>query len=177
MSSLPSPDLAFKREIGNLAIWTLSSCKPGNGIQQLRESLADTYWQSDGPQPHLVSVQFHKKVTIQEIGIYTTFKADESYTPSKISVRVGTTYQDLQEVRVVELREPEGWIYIPLYSPGGTRPLRTWFVQIAVLENHQHGKDTHIRQMAIFSPREANVQEPIRPAPLSLDFDMFPIMR
>lgn len=27
-----------------------------------RDNNTDTYWQSDGPQPHLVNIQFHKKV-------------------------------------------------------------------------------------------------------------------
>ena len=46
------------REIGDQAIWSLSSCKPGFGIDQLRDDNFDTYWQSDGPQPHLVNIQF-----------------------------------------------------------------------------------------------------------------------
>ena len=27
-----------------------------------RDDNTETYWQSDGPQPHLVNIQFHKKV-------------------------------------------------------------------------------------------------------------------
>ena len=46
------------REIGDQAVWSLSSCKPGFGIDQLRDDNFDTYWQSDGPQPHLVNIQF-----------------------------------------------------------------------------------------------------------------------
>ena len=61
-----------------------------------RDNNTDTYWQSDGPQPHLVNIQFHKKVSIKEIGIYCDFKQDESYTPSKISIRAGTHFHDLQ---------------------------------------------------------------------------------
>ena len=48
------------REIGEQAIWSLSSCKPGFGIDQLRDNNFDTYWQSDGPQPHLISIQFRQ---------------------------------------------------------------------------------------------------------------------
>jgi anaphase-promoting complex subunit 10 len=48
------------REIGTDAVWSVSSCKPGFGVEQLRDNCLDTYWQSDGPQPHLVNVQFHK---------------------------------------------------------------------------------------------------------------------
>ena len=50
------------REIGDQAIWSLSSCKPGFGIDQLRDDNFDTYWQSDGPQPHLVNIQFRSLV-------------------------------------------------------------------------------------------------------------------
>ena len=51
---------------------------------------------SDGPQPHLVNIQFHKKTRLQEIEIYTDYKLDESYTPAQISVRAGTTFHDIQ---------------------------------------------------------------------------------
>ncbi len=36
------------------------------------------------------------QVSIKEIGIYCDFKQDESYTPSKISIRAGTHFHDLQ---------------------------------------------------------------------------------
>jgi hypothetical protein len=29
---------------------------------------------SDGPQPHLINIQFHKKMRVHEIVIYTDFK-------------------------------------------------------------------------------------------------------
>ena len=69
---------------------------------------------SDGPQPHLVNIQFHKKTRVQEIEIYTDYKLDESYTPANISVRAGTTFHDIQEVHSMELDEPSGWMKIPL---------------------------------------------------------------
>ena len=34
------------------------------------------------------------------------------------------------------------------------RPIRTYMVQIAVLSNHQNGRDTHMRQIKIQSPVE-----------------------
>ena len=37
---------------------------------------------------------------IKDVAIYTDFKLDESYTPTKISVRVGTNFNDLQEIEV-----------------------------------------------------------------------------
>lgn len=32
-------------EIGKHAVWSLSSAKPGNGIQQLLDNRNDTFWQ------------------------------------------------------------------------------------------------------------------------------------
>ncbi|XP_058089087.1 anaphase-promoting complex subunit 10-like [Magnolia sinica] len=55
------------REMGKKAVWSVSSCKPGNGIHSLHDDNLDTYWQSDGAQPHLINIQFQKKVKLQEI--------------------------------------------------------------------------------------------------------------
>ncbi|XP_068611914.1 anaphase-promoting complex subunit 10 isoform X1 [Brachionichthys hirsutus] len=92
------------REIGSQAVWSLSSCKPGFGVDQLRDDNLETYWQSDGSQPHLVNIQFRRRTTVKMLCIYADYKSDESYTPSKISVRVGNNFHNLQEVRVGRLR-------------------------------------------------------------------------
>lgn len=34
-----------EREIGDQAVWSLSTAKPGNGVEQLRDDNSDTYWQ------------------------------------------------------------------------------------------------------------------------------------
>mmetsp|Transcript_32402 Transcript_32402/g.63314 ORF Transcript_32402/g.63314 Transcript_32402/m.63314 type:complete len:216 (+) Transcript_32402:126-773(+) len=157
-------DKGGKREIGGDAVWTLSTAKPGNGVEQLRDDSTDTYWQSDGPQPHLVNIQFHNKVSIKEVAIYCNYRHDESYTPSKISIRAGTHFHDLQEIQEVSLDEPNGWLRIPLrradsgYQENETATndqnhLRAFMIQIAILANHENGRDSHIRQIKIFGPR------------------------
>lgn len=80
-------------------------------MEQLRDNCMDTYWQSDGQLPHLVNIQFQRKTTINQIYIYTDYKLDESYTPSKISIRSGTHFNDLQEIEIVELNEPAGGLH------------------------------------------------------------------
>ena len=52
-------------------------------MEQLRDDSYDAYWQSDGPQPHLVNIQFRKKTTVYDVCVYTDYKADESYTPNR----------------------------------------------------------------------------------------------
>lgn len=157
------------------ASWALSSAKPGNGIEQLLDDNPDTFWQSDGGQPHLVTVSFYKKTKVSDIWIYLNYRSDESYTPQQISVRIGSSHHDLQEVQVVDLREPEGWIRIPLAVPPASKSrtlvrqdsasirdksfggafdfIRCFSIQIAVLSNHQNGRDTHIRCVKLFGPK------------------------
>lgn len=139
------------REIGHQAIWSLSSCKPGFGVEQLRDDNLDTYWQSDGPQPHLVNIKFRRKTLVQNVCIFVDYKSDESYTPSKISIRVGNSLDSLKQVDVIELDEPSGWLVV-LIGGSTQKPLKTFMIQIAVLTNHQNGRDTHLRQIKLHAP-------------------------
>ncbi|ERM95637.1 hypothetical protein AMTRI_Chr08g165620 [Amborella trichopoda] len=142
------------REMAKKAAWSVSSCKPGNGVHFLRDDNLETYWQSDGAQPHLVNIQFQRKVKLQLLVLYVDFKLDESYTPSKISVRAGDGFHNLKEIKMVELRKPIGWVSIAL---SGTDPretfINTFMLQLAVLSNHLNGRDTHIRQIRVYGPR------------------------
>ncbi|GIL75266.1 hypothetical protein Vretifemale_5073 [Volvox reticuliferus] len=143
-----------RREVGHLAVWSVTSAKPGNGVEMLRDGSPDTFWQSDGLQPHLINIQFQRKMPLLELHMHVDYKLDESYTPSRVSVRAGHTYQDLKEVRVVDLEEPSGWVVIPLTSESWPHePLKAFYLQLAVLANHQNGRDTHIRQVKIWSAR------------------------
>lgn len=165
-------------------MWSLSTAKPGNGVDQLRDNNTDTYWQSDGTQPHLINIQFHKKMGIAEIGFYLDYKLDESYTPKKLSLKAGTTFHDLEEVHLLELEEPNGWVYIPvgdIANSGGQGVLRTHFLQIEVLAMHQNGRDTHIRQVKVFGPRQSAAHRMLRPAAgggfSSIEFSQFSCIR
>jgi len=152
-----------RREIGGEAAWTLSSAKPGNGVEQLRDNNFETFWQSDGAQPHLINIQFYKKMKIKEVQFYCDFKRDESYTPNKISIKAGTGFHDLREVKLEELEEPDGWVKIDLTTKtnslnGFIQHLRAHVVQIAVLSSHQNGRDTHVRQVKIYGPRQPSTK-------------------
>ena len=139
----PGPQL---REVGSLAVWTLSSAKQGFGVEQLRDDSIDTYWQSDGQQPHTVTIQFPRKMDIETLALYLDHALDESYTPSRISVRGGTGMHDLHELKVLELQDPKGWLRIPL-------TVRANVLQVAILQNHQNGRDSHVRLMKVFGTR------------------------
>jgi len=113
--------LSELREIGHEAIcWTLSTAKPGNGVEQLQDNSQDTYWQSDGSQPHLLQIQFQRRVAVSHVCLYLDYNLDESYTPKRLSVQVGMTTQDLQTgvfPSIVDMHEPVGWCIIPLTAP------------------------------------------------------------
>ena len=71
---------------------------------------------SDGPQPHFITIEFPSKVAIQKLSIFLCFPLDDSYTPSTMCIRAGTGPADLQDVRVVTLEKPDGWITFDISS-------------------------------------------------------------
>jgi len=165
--AVPNLDVLYgQRDLRKDAIcWTLSSAKPGNGVDQIRDSSHETYWQSDGSQPHSLQIVFNRRVAISHVCLYLDYNLDESYTPKKVCIETGMTLQDLLTVSVVELQEPVGWCIIPLEAPPdplqsvvedvahGQQPIRTHLVQISVLSMHQNGRDTHVRQVKLYGPR------------------------
>lgn len=44
------------REMAKKAAWSVSSCKPGNGVLALRDDNLDTYWQLIHPSPFFFSL-------------------------------------------------------------------------------------------------------------------------
>ena len=58
---------------------------------------------------------------------------------------------------MLEFTQPKGWIDVPLDNVGGGRDgktLRAFLVQVKVIENHQNGKDTHVRGLKIYAQGE-----------------------
>lgn len=119
-------------------------------------------------------------MAVQEVALYLSYKADESYAPSEIVVRSGTTFHDLVEVKSVSLNKPEGWITINLTNDSpdeGDELLLTNFVQIMILANHLGGKDTHVRQVKIFGPHNPVTSALKIPPFESVDFTMYSTLR
>ncbi|KAK3703005.1 hypothetical protein LTR37_014735 [Vermiconidia calcicola] len=165
----PPPGL---KEISSLASWTVSTAKPGSGIAALRSPNTSLFWQSDGPQPHLLSIHFFKLVSIVHMRIYLDFESDESYTPTKIQFLAGMGVHEIQEFAEMQFEQPTGWIDVDFSGVGpieadddedaesretdwSKRPvLRAFLVQVRILENHQNGKDTHLRAVQLFARDE-----------------------
>lgn len=172
--NVPFPPPGLK-EISSLASWTVSTAKPGSGVAALRSPSLAHFWQSDGPQPHLLSIHFFKLVSIAHMRIFLDFESDESYTPTKIQFLAGYGAHDVQEFAEMSFEQPTGWVDVDFSNVGpitqdedeqdafsnveidwSKRPvLRAFVVQVRILENHQNGKDTHLRAVQIFARDEA----------------------
>jgi len=163
----PSHGVENFREIGQLASWSVSSSKPGFGAEQLLDPSILTLWQSEGPQPHLINIQFPKRMAVAQLSLYTDHSVDDSYTPHRISIRAGSSFADLEEVKTVELEQPKGWQNFKLGSSTGAEAdetidptdidslvVRAHLIQVAIMSNHLNGKDTHVRRIIVYAPRE-----------------------
>lgn len=138
-------------DIGSLALWKLSSHKPGCGLHQLRDDNPETFWQSDGAQPHHITIHFNKRVQIEQVAIFTYYPFDESYTPSKIKVMAGSGLHDIKEVTAIEVNQPSGWCNISFENSRHDGVLKTIFLKIIIEANHHNGKDTHVRALKVFT--------------------------
>lgn len=212
----PSPLPPNLREISSLASWTVSTSKPGCGVAALRHPSPSQYWQSDGPQPHTLTLHFFKLVAVVRIRVYLDFDLDESYTPTKMVFLAGMGGNDLVEFATWEGDGPCGWVDVPLEGVGGRNGgwvrdegvrrkrrsksgaarrrtasgqrapgiehdsedgssdededdglngsfgddhddpyagnvLKAMVIQMRVIENHQNGKDTHVRGFQVFA--------------------------
>lgn len=96
---------------------------------------------------------FVKQAEIRALRFYVDYIQDESYTPTKIIWKAGTSENNLFKFAESELVNPSGWVDVPIAGAGGGEDgnsLMAWVVRMEVVENHQNGKDTHIRGLKIY---------------------------
>eukprot|EP00004_Rigifila_ramosa_P025620 TRINITY_DN7703_c0_g1_i1.p1 TRINITY_DN7703_c0_g1~~TRINITY_DN7703_c0_g1_i1.p1 ORF type:complete len:162 (-),score=13.06 TRINITY_DN7703_c0_g1_i1:17-502(-) len=151
---------------------------------------------SDGTQPHTITLQFPRRTVVVALMLYISLKSDESYTPLKISIKSGTNLQDLAEVHLLELEQPEGWVKVMLNRiqlPPGVAPtglqrehqraltatggLHTHAIQLAILCNHQNGRDSHLRQLKVYGLRPGAQSVHPLPAFTTLKFQSYATIR
>lgn len=131
-----------------------SACRRGRSPRAVAAQVS-TYWQSDGTLPHSIALEFPRRMALSYVCLHVDARTDESYTPEKITVRAGTTWQDLEEVVKVELQEPSGWVVIPLRSRAdpAAAAVRAYLLVVEIHMMQQNGRDTHVRQVKVLSPR------------------------
>jgi anaphase-promoting complex subunit 10 len=170
----------------------LSSCKLGNGCSELFDNNYETFWQTDSQGPHIATIQFNKKYKISCLAIYLCSTRDESYTPNKIQIKAGagsnshissllhhnsnsvahenSLYSTTREIVSFDLFEASGWISIYFKENSehsnarGTNncSIRCNSIELLVHGSQQNGRDCHIRQIKIYSPRQVNKPNKIK---------------
>jgi hypothetical protein len=65
---------------------------------KLLDGSLDTYWESNGSRPHWIQFDFPKLVTVQRVLLYLDSAKDDSFTPEKITVKVGSMPNELKQV-------------------------------------------------------------------------------
>jgi len=102
--------------------------------------------------------------------LFLDFDNDESYTPTRIQFWAGMGSHDMQQFAEMTFEQPRGWIDVDFSNVGpvlhdeakenqadaeidwDSRPvLRAFLVQVRIIDNHQNGKDTHLRGLQIFA--------------------------
>lgn len=131
----------------------------------------------------MLSIHFFKLVSIVHMRIFLDFANDESYTPTKIQFLAGMGVHDILEFAEMSFEQPTGWIDVDFSNVGpiededefdengpreidwSKRPvLRAFLVQVKILENHQNGKDTHLRAVQLFARDDSqNGREAVQP--------------
>jgi anaphase-promoting complex subunit 10 len=99
-------------------------------------------------------VYFVKRVGIRDIRFFVDYSEDESYTPTKIVFKSGTSENNLIEFATMTMDSPVGWQQVPIAGAGGEpvgNTLASYVLQMQILENHQNGKDTHLRGIKIYA--------------------------
>jgi anaphase-promoting complex subunit 10 len=105
----------------------------------------------------LLTIHFLRRVEIRAIRFYVNYTQDESYTPIAVTFSAGTGHHDLIQFASLKMNNPIGWQEVDLSCAGGGddgRALCCWLVQMQVCENHQNGKDTHIRAIKLYGSDE-----------------------
>jgi len=100
----------------------------------------------------------------------------------------------LQQVKLEDLDAANGWTHIDLTQPkcvvlsrfiitcltvlnNSAKPLRTNLLQMVVLSNHQNGRDSRIRQVKIYGPRQSATSIMRVPDFESLTFTQYAIIK
>lgn len=100
-----------------------------------------------------MTMKFTRQVEIRALRFFVDYTQDESYTPTKILWFAGTSEHNLIQFASSILNSPIGWQEVSITGCGGgddSNSLCCFVVQMHVMENHQNGKDTHIRGVKVY---------------------------
>ncbi|SCU86394.1 LAMI_0D01882g1_1 [Lachancea mirantina] len=129
-----------------------SSTKEGYPIVSVMDGDPNTYWQSDGSQPHTIDVYFSKRVEIACIALFFSLFLDESYSPQIFEIYAGHGPSDATHYKTLHIGEINQWIALSFEdSRPDDRLLMCQFIRFVIPTNHENGKDTHLRGLKLFA--------------------------
>lgn len=112
----PSSTSTCLRDISHSSALSVSSAKQDHPAACLLDGSVFTYWQSDEPQPHTITLQFAKLTPIVAVRVFLNHLEDDSYTPRDMLVSAGPDVYSLVTIAKVQSNEPVGWVTIPLHD-------------------------------------------------------------
>lgn len=122
----------------------LSSFKKNHGLKELLNPEDSTYWHTDSSLPHLIELSFSKKTHINCVNLLLKYNDDDSYTPKNIEVKIGNTRDTMISINKYRFKEPSKWVTLKINS-------LCIFVYIIIINNHQDGKDSRVRNIKVFN--------------------------
>lgn len=142
--------------ISNLAYWKASSYKTSNPIENVINDDPESYWQSDGSQPHIVDIYFSKRIELALLAVFFGFEIDESYSPKVVKLYVGDSISDLIYYEEWYIGKVTQWYirkFPSLEDTDGEQniPIKCHVLRLVFPVNHDNGKDTHLRGVRIFT--------------------------
>lgn len=142
--------------VNNLAWWNASSSKQGNPVENVLNDDPNSFWQSDGAQPHLIDVYFSRMMSIALIALYFSISSDESYTPKVFKLYVGTSPSDAVFYKSYHIDHLDGWVGLTFSDNREDALMKCQFIRFVFPINHENGKDTHLRGVRLYSPASNN---------------------
>lgn len=138
--------------VNNIALWKASSSKTGNPIENILNDDPNSFWQSDGGQPHTIDIYFTHRMDIILLSLYFSLASDESYTPKLFKLYVGHSPSDAVFYKTFHIEHLDGWIGLTFGDNRLDNLLKCQFLRLVFPINHENGKDTHLRGIRLYSP-------------------------
>ncbi|KAJ1850569.1 hypothetical protein LPJ73_003392 [Coemansia sp. RSA 2703] len=141
-------------DVSRLASWSASTTKQGFGVANLLDGRPDSFWQSDGTQPHSLTLRFAKRQPLHTLSLYLDYARDESYTPCRIRLLAGSGPHDLQLLADHALdAPPQGWVHLPFAEGAADKePVCAHYVAVELPQNYESGRDVHVRMAKVLAP-------------------------
>ncbi|ELP93081.1 anaphase-promoting complex subunit, putative [Entamoeba invadens IP1] len=142
------------KEVTREAFVTVSSSRIGYGLSNIFDNDKTTFWQSNGNVPHTITFLFDEIKNFAFVRVYISHSQDETYTPTKLILKIGVSMYDMIDNVWFESENPEGWCYL---TRNPKVKCRGSCLQLVITENSNGGRDSHIRQIEVYAFDESNL--------------------